>query len=83
MKTAGLGSRTAILMTQKWLPLKTQAFGNLSWHLAFNAARQSYSVETVMRYLSLTLGLTEKQSLRGAVRLSVLALDSATSPKSA
>jgi K+-transporting ATPase ATPase A chain len=38
MTTVGSGSLTAMLMTQKWLPLNSQAYGNLSWHLTFNAA---------------------------------------------
>lgn len=62
---AGLVLLVAILMTQAWLPLNPQGFGNLPWHLALNTAIsfvtntnwQAYSGEASLSYFSQAVGL--------------------------
>jgi K+-transporting ATPase ATPase A chain len=76
---AGLVLLVAILMSQKWLPLNSQGFGNLSWHLALNTAIsfvtntnwQAYSGEGSLSYFSQAVGLATQNFASAATGMAV------------
>jgi K+-transporting ATPase ATPase A chain len=74
-----LGLLFLLLVTQQWLPLNPQHFGNLRPDLAFNTAVsfvtntnwQNYSGESTLSYTSQTIGLTVQNFVSAAAGMSV------------
>ncbi len=78
---AGFALLFAILLFQNLLPLNSQGFDGLSWHLALNTAIsfvtntnwQSYGGETTLSHLSQMVGLTTQNFLSAASGMAVAA----------